>query len=113
MVKQRVNYSREFRLRVCREIESGATIAEASRRHQVHPRLLYRWVKAYRQDPTMPRGTNKQRQPAETVADATDVRVAELERLVGRLTLENEFLKKTLRAVETTFGRVPPKGGTR
>jgi transposase len=113
MVKPRVNYSREFRLRVCREIESGITIAEASRRHQVHPRVLYRWAKEYRQDPTIPRATGKRRQPAETATDTTEARVAELERLVGRLTLENEFLKKTLRTVETTFGRVPPKDGTR
>jgi len=113
MVKQRVNYSKEFKLRVCREIASGITIAEASRRHHVHPRLLYRWAKEYRQDPTMPRRGAKAHQVATTGAETMEARVAELERLVGRLTLENEFLKKTLSTVETTFGRVPPKDGTR
>jgi transposase len=113
MVKQRVNYSKEFRLRVCREIASGITVAEASRRHHVHPRLLYRWAKEYRQDPTILRRGAKARQAAEPGPATTEARVAELERLVGRLTLENEFLKKTLRAVETTFGRVPPNDGTR
>ncbi len=113
MVKQRVNYSKEFRVRVCREISSGVTVAEASRRHHVHPRLLYRWAKEYRQNPAMLGRGAKMPQTGEVGTQAMEARVAELERLVGRLTLENEFLKKTLRTVESTFGRVPPNDGTR
>jgi transposase-like protein len=113
MVKCRPNYSKEFKLRICRELQSGATVAELSRKHQVHPRLMYRWVTEYRRDAAgaFPSGSG-QKDPG-TASDSAEARIAELERLVGQLTLENEFLKRTLRAVETTFGRVPPKDGTR
>jgi transposase-like protein len=113
MVRSRPHYSKEFKLRICRELESGATVAELSRKHQVHPRLVYKWVAAYRRNAggAFPSG-NGQKDPG-VASDSAEARIAELERLVGRLTLENEFLKKTLRAVETTFGRVPPDDGTR
>jgi len=39
MVKSRPHYSKEFKLRICRELESGATVAEVSRKHQVDPGL--------------------------------------------------------------------------
>ncbi len=113
MVKSRPHYSKEFKLHICRELESGGTVAEVSRKHHIHPRLIYIWVKKYRQNPAEPFGSGSgQKVPAST-AETSEARISELERLVGRLTLENEFLKKTLHAVEKTFGRVPPKDGTR
>jgi transposase-like protein len=113
MVKSRPHYSKEFKLRICRELESGATVAEVARHHQVHPGLIYRWARAYRKNPTGAFASGSGQKKPEAAAEGLESRVAELERLVGRLTLENEFLKKTLRAVESTFGRVPPSDGTR
>jgi transposase len=113
MVKSQPRYSKEFKLRICRELESGGTVAEVSRRHHVHPSLVYNWVSKYRKNPAAAFASGNGRKLPAEATESSDDRVAELERLVGRLTLENEVLKKTLRTVETTFGRVPPKDGTR
>lgn len=113
MVKSRPHYSKEFKLRVCRELDSGGTVAEVSRRHHVHPHLVYNWASKYRQNPAAPFGSGSGRRVPAKPSESVEARVAELERLVGQLTLENEFLKKTLRTVENTFGRVPPKDGMR
>ncbi|HTY01956.1 MAG TPA: transposase [Bacteroidota bacterium] len=112
MVKSRPHYNKEFKLRVCRELASGATVAEVSRRHQLHPSLLYHWAKQYRQNPAAPFPSSGGQKVPQESSDPSAERIAELERLVGRLTLEIEFLKKTLRGVESTFGRVPPDDGT-
>jgi transposase-like protein len=113
MVKSTPHYSKEFKLRICREIESGSTVAEVSRKNHVHPTLVYGWAKKYREDPQTAFASGGGRKTAETSTPSPESRIEELERLVGQLTLENAFLKKTLRTVETTFGRVPPKSGTR
>jgi transposase len=112
MVKSRPNYSKEFKLRACREVESGSTIAEVSRRLQIHPRLLYRWSKQFRQNPRAPFARSDRGRTPDRTMDPSAERIAELERLVGHLTLEVEFLKKTLRAVEDTFGPLPRRDGT-
>jgi transposase-like protein len=113
MVKSRPHYSKEFKLRLCREIESGSTVAEVSRKNHVHPTLVYDWAKKYRENPEAPFALGSGRKMPEPSSPGPESRIEELERLVGQLTLENAFLKKTLRTVETTFGRVPPKSGTR
>ncbi len=113
MVKPRPRYNKEFKLRICRELESGATVAELSRKHQVHPSLVYNWVTKYRRSPADAFASGGGQRDPGASSDSAEARIAELERLVGKLTLENEFLKKTLRAVESTFGRVPPDDGTR
>jgi transposase-like protein len=113
MVKSTPHYSKEFKLRICREIESGSTVAEVSRKNHVHPTLVYGWAKKYREDPGTAFLSGNGQKISEASVPNSDSRIEELERLVGKLTIENAFLKKTLRTVETTFGRVPPKGGTR
>ena len=112
MVKSRPHYSKDFKLRVCQELETGATVAELSRKHQIHPQLVYSWSSKYRQNPTTAFATGSGTKVPPSAAEGFEARIAELERLVGRLTVENEFLKKTLRTVEDTFGRVPPNDGT-
>jgi transposase-like protein len=113
MVKSMPRYSKEFKLRICREVESGASVAELSRKHNVHPSLVYDWAKKYRKNPAEAFGSGSSKKVPETALANSESRIEELERLVGQLTLENAFLKKTLRTVENTFGRVPPKRGTR
>lgn len=113
MVKSRPRYSKEFKVRVCQEVASGATVAEVSRKHDVHPNLVYRWCTLYRQKPDKAFAKGSGQKTPDTTGGISAARTAELERLVGRLTLENEFLKKMLSAVETTFGRLPPSDGTR
>jgi transposase-like protein len=70
------------------ELMSGESHpAQLCRRHHISPSLLYHWKKQY----SLGKFNNE---PIEEAA--LKDRIEKLERLVGRLTLENEFLKKGL-----------------
>ena len=84
------SYSLEFKRQVVEELMSGASgPAQLSRRHNITSSLLYHWKKQYSRG----KFDNEPTQEA-----ALKDRVEKLERLVGRLTLENEFLKKGLQS---------------
>ena len=81
-------FSQEFKRQVVEELMSGESRpAQLSRRYNVSPSLLYQWKKQY----SLGKFNNE---PVEEAA--LKDRIEKLERLVGRLTLENEFLKKGL-----------------
>jgi len=82
-------FSLEFKRQVVQELLSGeSSPAQLCRRHNISSSLLYHWKRQYS------RGRFDNEPTAE---GALKDRVEKLERLVGRLTLENEFLKKGLR----------------
>ena len=95
MVQNRRRFSREFKLRVIRELEAQKSVAEVSRSYQVHPATIGRWRRQYRQHPDTAFQGNGHlyRQQAQ---------IAQLERLLGQLTAENAFLKKALEHLEKT-----------
>ena len=81
-------FSLEFKRQIVEELVSGESrAAQLCRRHNVSTGLLYHWKKQY------VRGKFNN-EPTEEAA--LKDRIEKLERLVGRLTLENEFLKKGL-----------------
>ena len=85
MANQR-SFSLEFKRQVVQELLSGeCTPAQLCRRHNIGASLLYHWKRQF------VRG-KFENEPTEE-AGLKD-RVEKLERLVGKLTLENEFLKK-------------------
>jgi transposase len=87
MANQR-SFSLEFKRQAVQELLSGeGTAAQICRRYNIGSSLLYHWKKQYL------RG-KFDNEPDEGVA--LKDRVEKLERLVGKLTLENEFLKKGL-----------------
>ena len=87
MRKQR-NFSLEFKRQVIEELLSGESgPAQLCRRYNITSSLLYHWKKQYS------RGKFNN-EPTEE--GALKDRIEKLERLVGKLTLENEFLKKGL-----------------
>jgi len=95
MQSSRRKYSRDFKLGVVREIEAGKTTAQASREYQIKDNLIYNWVAEYRRNPHnafMGRGKTC----------TSEARIAELERMVGRLTMENELLKNALAKLKGT-----------
>ena len=93
MVRKRRSFSREFKVEVIREIEQGAKQAEVCRKHGIHPVMVNKQRKIYNQYPeTAFQGNGKQYKD--------EAKIAELEQLVGKLYVENEFLKKTLTALE-------------
>jgi len=82
------NFSVEFKRQVVEEVMSGESRpAQICRRYNISSSLLYHWKRQYS------RGKFNN-EPTEEAA--LKDRVEKLERLVGKLTLENEFLKKGL-----------------
>lgn len=85
-MKQR-KHSIEFKRQVVEELLSGvSTLAQLSRRHDLAVSLIQVWKRKYTAGELNP-GPSKHDQ-------ALQARVAELERMVGRLTMENDLLKK-------------------
>jgi transposase len=98
MVRKRRRFSREFKINVIREIEQGSTQAEVCRKYTLHPVMVNRWRKEYQQYPdTAFKGEGNQFKE--------EARIAELERLVGKLYAENAFLKKVLSSLEKNNGK--------
>ena len=82
------SFSFEFKRQVIEELLSGESgPAQLCRRYNITSSLLYHWKKQYS------RG-KFDNEPTEE--GALKDRIEKLERLVGKLTLENEFLKKGL-----------------
>jgi len=82
------SFSVEFKRQVVEELMGGESRpAQLCRRHNIAPSLLYHWKRQYS------RGKFNN-EPTEE--GALRDRVEKLERLVGKLTLENELLKRGL-----------------
>jgi len=82
------SFSLELKRQVVEELLSGASsAAHICRRHNINSSLLYHWKKQYS------RGKFNNEPVAEA---ALKDRIDQLEKLVGKLALENEFLKKGL-----------------
>ena len=80
-------YDETFRRKVLDELVNGSMgYAELSRHYGLTGGLLSQWVKRY--------GIEAPGDDEEGDMRALKGRVAELERMVGRLTMENDFLKK-------------------
>lgn len=91
------NFSVEFKRQVIEELLSGESgPAQLCRRYHITSSLLYHWKKQYS------RGKFNN-EP--TVEGALKDRIEKLERLVGKLTLENEVLKKGLQHSVSQFQR--------
>ena len=93
MALSRRKFSVEFKLRAVRQVEAGASTAAVARRYEVHPTLLTTWRKPLRQDPERAFRGNRN-------GSDEEARSGELERLVGRLTMENALVKKALARFE-------------
>ncbi len=87
MKKQRT-FSPEFKRQVVEELLSGvSTSVQLCRRHHISSGLLYYWKKQYAKG-------SFGNEPTHEAAQAD--RIRQLEQMVGRLTMENEFLKKAV-----------------
>jgi len=91
------SFSQELKRQVVEELLSGESCpAQLCRRYNISSSLLYHWKRQYA------RGKFNNEPTAEA---ALRDRVEKLERLVGKLTLENEFLKKGLQNSLTQTSR--------
>lgn len=92
MAITRRKFTREFKLAAIEQIESGKSLARVARELEVHENTLRKWKQALQENPSQAfPGLGKARTPS---------REAELERKIGQMTLEIDFLKKVLQRVE-------------
>ena len=88
-------YSRDLKIVAMRALDSGSTTSEIARKYQLSPKLLERWRGEWRAKGELAfPGTGRRGADLPALDDAR--RVAELERKIGQLTMENDFLKKAL-----------------
>jgi transposase len=91
----RAIYSREVKITAMRALDAGSTSAEIARKYQLSPKLLERWRGEWRAKGELAfPGTGRRGAELPGLDDAR--RIAELERKIGQLTMENDFLKKAL-----------------
>jgi transposase len=92
-VRARRTFTKEFKREVVELVVSGkASQLEISRKYGISPVVISRWNSQYHQGKFF----------ENTNPDTTrlKIRVRELERLIGELTLENRTLKKMIELVE-------------
>ena len=86
---KRRKFTKEFKLKVLAELDGGMGLAQLARKYQIHPNTIRGWRKQsrkYKDRAFAGRGK----------AYTEEARIAELERMIGRLTMENDLLKKAL-----------------
>ena len=91
----RAVYTRDLKIAAMRALDAGSTTGEIARKYQLSPHLLQRWRAEWRAkgENAFP-GLGRRGADLPALDDAR--RIAELERKIGQLTIENDFLKKAL-----------------
>jgi transposase len=91
----RTVYSRDLKITAMRALDAGALTGEIARKYQLSPKLLERWRGEWRArgEAAFP-GIGHRGAGLPALDDAR--RIADLERKIGQLTMENDFLKKAL-----------------
>ena len=89
----RAVYSRDLKITAMRALDAGASTGEIARKYQLSPKLLERWRGEWRArgEAAFP-GIGRRGNGLPALDDAR--RIADLERKIGQLTMENDFLKK-------------------
>jgi transposase len=88
---ERRKFSAEFKTRVVLELISGQKgLMQASREYEIKDTVLSRWKQEF-----LERASQVFEQPSNN--DQQEERVVELERMVGRLTMQLDMAKKVLK----------------
>jgi transposase-like protein len=95
MEMARIQYSRELKISAMRALEAGETSGQVARKFEISPKLLEKWRAEWRA-----RGTaafpGAGRRPRLEISSSEQQRIGELERKIGQMAMENDFLKKAL-----------------
>ena len=84
------------------EVLSGKTAAEVCREHELQSGLICRWRKEYQENPGVAFA-------GKGVASNEESRNAVLERKIGQLYLENDFLKRINTVLQQKLGEIKKK----
>ena len=94
-------YGARFKAQVALEaIKNNATTAELSNKHGVHPTQIQVWKS------TLEKQAEAVFTPNNNTTENDEKRLAELERKIGQLTVENDFLKKNFSTYQKKNGSV-------
>ena len=95
-VQRRRRWSVEEKRAILEEIEQpGNSISSVARRYGVNPNLLFRWRKLFREGALVAVGADEGVVPVSEMKQAK-ARIRELERLLGKKTMEAEILKDAI-----------------
>lgn len=87
-MRSRRSFSKEFKKEIVETVVSGsASAAEIAREYHISPIMISRWKKDYKEGKFFENDNS-------TDIARLELKVRELERLVGELTMENRMLKK-------------------
>ena len=113
-------FSVEFRSAIAQRILNGESVLALATEFKIKRSILYRWRDAYRSAGKdgfrktwgRPRGSTTQVKikPGMTAADR---RIAELERRIGRLSMENDFLARAFKRVKEARSKNSASGEAR
>jgi transposase len=93
---RRRRYTADEKRRIVEETKvPGQSVSAVSRRFGVSPSQLFKWRRLVEEGPMSSLGADEPVVP-ESEAKALKGRIRELERLLGRKTLENEILKEAI-----------------
>lgn len=87
MKNSRRYWTRELKLKILMEIEAGKTVAALGRQYNVAPVQIYNWKRLHEK-------YGEEAFKGNGHAYTEEARVAELERKIGQLTMDNDLLKK-------------------
>ena len=93
MALTRRKFTREFKLAAVKLLDSGKSFARVARELELHENVLRRWKRELEEHPSTAF-------PGLGLRVLAASREAELERKIGQMTLENDFLKKALQRLE-------------
>ena len=91
-MRSRRKFTREFKLSVLNELESKSFV-QVCREHDISPSVLSKWRREYGGNPDEAFKGNGR-------LWKEDAKIAQYERLLGKLYAEIEFLKKTLEVLQ-------------
>ena len=95
-VQRRRRWTAAQKMRIVEEtLEPGASVNEVARRHEVAPNQLFTWRRLAAQGALTAAGAGEEVVPASEYR-ALQIQVRELQRLLGKKTLEAEILKEAL-----------------
>lgn len=101
---RRRRFTRNFKISVLHELQSGKSGAQVCRENNISSSVLYKWRRTYEKYPdTAFKGNGN--------IYTLEAKLAEKDRLIGKLYAENELLKKVLHSLKTMLAENQKRGG--
>ena len=117
-------FTSQFRQSIVERVLKGQSVGVLSQELNIGRSVLYRWCDSYRHEGVAgiergagrpPHRIDRVATPKQTTdsAEVAHCKVAELERRLGRMTLENDFLKRAFKRVKEAHSKSNAPGDVR